>query len=119
MRRIAYVFVGIVLFAAAAGVLGYRLVNEPAFLERYSWVIGEENAASPQQHAPEAMSPQGGDRPSMQTQARRGDDRRSPREQLNNMKFFELGLDVANVLVGVIGIYLTLSGIRMRRQVRA
>lgn len=118
MRRIAYVFVGVVLFAAAAGVLGYRLVNEPAFLERYSWLAGEENAAQPQP-APEAMRPQGGDERSMQTQARRGDDRRSPREQLNNMKFFELGLDIANVLVGVIGIYLTLSGIRMRRQLRA
>lgn len=116
MRRFAYVFVGLILFAAAAGVLGYRLMNEPAWQERYAWLMGKENAASPQDPAAEAMRPQGGDDAQMRSLARRGEDRRSARDQF---KLLQLGLDIANVLVGVVGIYLTLNGMRMRRQARA
>lgn len=112
MRKFAYVFVGVVLFAAAAGVLGYRLMNEPAWQERYAWLMGQDPAA-------ETIRPQGGDNAEVRGLARRGEDRQSAREQLNNMKLLQLGLDIANVLVGIVGIYLTLSGMRMRREARA
>ena len=112
MRRLTYLIVGVVLLAAAAGVLGYRLMNEPAWQERYAWLLERESAA-------EAVRPQGGDNAQVRSMARRGEDRQSAREQLNNMKLLQLGLDIANVLVGIIGIYLTLSGMRMRREARA
>ena len=111
MRRLGYILLGVVLLAGAAGVLGYRLQNEPSLTARYSWLAGEENTARPTAPATESFSA-----------SRREDGRefrRSPRDEGSSMKLVELGLDVANVVVGLVGIWLTLSGMSMRRRAGA
>lgn len=115
MGRLGYIFLGLVLFAVAAGVLGYRLMHESDALARYSWIVGEENAAPVQERS--ASRPQASPGTDSFAQARRVEDGR--REKLNNMKLLELGLDIANVLVGLIGIVLAISGMRMRREARS
>lgn len=117
MGRRGYIFLGLILFAVAAGVLGYRLMHEGDALARYSWIVGEENAAPEQERS--ASRPQASPGADSLAQARRVEGGGTRQEKLNNMKLLELGLDIANVLVGLIGIVLAISGMRMRREARS
>lgn len=129
MGRFISVLLGLSLLAGAVGVFGYRLSNDPGALERYSWIAGENTAEQREQDGPAAgpQSMRRQDNDSMMApnaapgddaaQSRRRPDGRSRKEQLDNMKMLELGLDFANVLVGLIGIYLAFGGMRSRRRV--
>lgn len=127
MGRFISVLLGLALLAGAVGVFGYRLSHDPDALHRYSWIAGENRTELQRQEdldatGPQTMRRQGSDRelsPSARpgTEARRRPDGLPRNEQPDTMKMFELGLDFANVLVGLIGIYLAIGGMRSRRQV--
>src|SRR5690606_28839077 len=111
----------------AVGVFGYRLSHDPGGLDRYSWIAGENRTGQQRSEGLDAPGPQtmqrrGGDREMTPyaapgSEARRRPDGRSRHEQPDTMKMVELGLDIANVFVGLIGIYLAFGGMRSRRQV--
>lgn len=127
MGRFISVLLGLVLIAGAVGVFGYRLSHDPGGLDRYSWIAGEDRAGQQRPEdldatGPQAMQRRDGDRDMAPyaapgSEARRRPDGRPRNEQPDTMKMVELGLDIANVFVGLIGIYLAVGGMRSRRQV--
>lgn len=128
MGRFMSVLLGLALLAGAVGVFSYRLSHDPGALGRYSWIAGKNRAdqqtpESLEATRPQAMQRNGGDREINpyagpgRSEARRRPDGRSRNDEPDTMKMFELGLDIANILVGLIGIYLTVGGMRARHQV--
>ena len=95
MRKLFLVLLGLIMFAGAATVFAYRWVGT-------SWVASR--SASPQPGARSA-APQA------------APDRRVTRDRNSGQAFatFEILLNIANLLVGVVGIWLAISGMRMQR----
>lgn len=116
MRKVWYILLGLVLVGVGAGALYYRYMQNPEILSRYESIItGEKEAepppppakkrsASPADDQLERYAPGGGE-PSAYGLPDRS----------HGFSAFEVILDVLNVLVGLIGIVLTFTGMRMRR----
>ena len=93
MRRLLFVLLGLVLLGGAIGTFSYRWFVEPS---RTTQVI-RPGAAPSTRGATEAQ-------------------RRDPRgQQVSAYNTFEIALNVANLVVGVVGIWLAVSGVRARR----
>lgn len=107
--------IGLLVFVVAAGGMWYRLADDPNAGRRYDWALEQigvrKNSAAPS----DAEAPGGRSRSlSQDTQTDRPS--RTRVQQQNGLELFKLGLDLANVLVGLIGLYLAMSGMRMRRE---
>jgi hypothetical protein len=101
MRKVA-VLLGLLLLAGAAGMFGYRWLYEPA------------RSARLQQHAP--WSQRGLSELRSGPRERDGGWRQSSRGQaLSGVQLFELVIDLLNVVVGAVGIWLAIIGMRMQR----
>ena len=108
MRKFALILIGIVLIAACVGYVGWRIHDDPNLLERYerSFSGAVENQSDGSVDAgPDTNNEDGAAR------AARSAEQKAPR---NALKLFEIVLDFANVIVGLIGIWLAVSGMRMR-----
>lgn len=101
MRRFFYVIFGIVLLGVAGAFVMSRLSEEPDLISKYEQKITGEAPAF--ENAPRTRSAQ----PS--TRSLGGDD------SSQELELFQMALDVGNLLVGVIGIYLAFFGGRGRR----
>lgn len=102
MRKVA-VLLGLLLLAGATGMFGYRWLYEPARSARF------------QQHG--SWSQRGVSEPRSGTRERDGGGwRQSSRGQaLSGVQLFELVIDLLNVVVGAVGIWLAIIGMRMQR----
>ncbi|MEQ8825315.1 MAG: hypothetical protein RIC14_13175 [Filomicrobium sp.] len=117
MNKSVVFLIGLLVFAAAAAGLYYRLSNDPNTVSRYNWAleqVGIPNAFGPAptdseqtELAPESRS--------LQKREDRAERRRDRAEYRDRLELFKLGLDLANVLVGLIGIYLALTSMSARR----
>lgn len=123
MLKAIYVLIGVLLFGGAVGFMGYRVAKEPDLIAKYEWML-DENAAKPDAveklELPRTRSATpspdaAGDGPYELQTERRAEDRQRPSADVNNVKLFEYALDVGNILVGLIGIYLALTNMRGRR----
>ena len=101
MRRLTVVL-GLVLLLGAAGMLSYRWFHEPARHARYnpgpsgSWRgVFEPRAGRDSRSEPSAGRP--------------------GREDLSGLRLFEIVIDLLNVVVGIVGIWLAVVGVRMQR----
>ncbi len=110
MRKLIYVLFGLMIFAGATGLLYMRQMQ----------VADDAPVASQSQEksATRGLAPNGPDRPALRVQ--RGDRRidrglSQYRKQDGSLNSFAAILDILNVVVGVVGIGLALSGMRARR----
>ena len=103
MRRLLVVL-GLMLLLTAAGTFGYRWFQEPG---RYA------------RHQPDASGSWRG--PSERSGGWRNDrsgpsaGRNSKSGGLNGLRLFEIVIDLLNVVVGLVGIWLAVMGVRMQR----
>ncbi|MEO1207661.1 MAG: hypothetical protein AAFV45_15140 [Pseudomonadota bacterium] len=117
MAKAFWIFLGLLLIAGAIGAMGYRLTQSPDLLSKYERMIETQTEPAPTTSAPKTRSatpqevaPQGAD--GIQSDAPVA----STEKRVDNFKMLEIALDVGNILVGLIGIYLAVSGMRMRRE---
>lgn len=112
MGRTALFLVGLLMLAVAAGAMWYRISEDPNAARRYDWALEQigvrEKSAAPVEGAQDRSaerSLRSTDRPAELAE-------REDTQQYTEM--LKLGLDVANLLIGLIGIYLAVSGMRGR-----
>ncbi|MEO1281073.1 MAG: hypothetical protein AAFV69_04985 [Pseudomonadota bacterium] len=117
MAKAFWIFLGLLLIAGAVGALGYRFQQEPDLLSKYERMIEPEVTQAPAPTAPQTRSatpqdvgPEGAIEPRSEAPVA------AAKKRVDNVKLLEIVLDVGNILVGLIGIYLAVSGMRMRRQ---
>lgn len=96
MRRTATILLGLMLIVGSVGVFSYRWFVEPS-------------ATSVSSRAPVATR-------SVQPSARSADREavRRPEPAINGVRLFEIVLNTLNAVVGVVGIWVGLMGLRMR-----
>jgi len=114
MKKAALVLLGLLLFAGAAGTLGYRLFLEPeAGLSSRGEDLrsGTRGAFATKSEPRAAQSAQ--DRQAWRSLR---ENNRYYRPQYGGLQMFSLVMDVVNVFVGLIGIWLALWGVRTRRE---
>ncbi len=92
MRKFAYIVLGLALLAGALTFAAYR------FLPGLQSTSVSVASRSVQSASPSAEA------------------RRRPEPGLSGLATFEMALNVANVIVGIIGIWLTMRGIRAERR---
>jgi hypothetical protein len=113
MRKLMYVVFGLMIFAGAAGLLFSRQMREADTAPASAGPAQREGVAT------RGLKPSGGDRIAVQRGTRRIDrginQYRSPD---GSWQMFEAAIDVLNVIVGIVGIGLALSGMRDRREAR-
>ena len=102
MRKISFIVIGLLLLAAATGAYIYRVNDHP-----FTATTDETSATRSLEVAPESP-PQGEGLEGLMRQ-------RYFQPQLGGWQVFSMVMDVLNLLVGGVGIVLTISGIRMRR----
>lgn len=102
MRRLT-VLLGLFLLIGAAGIFSYRWVHEPARYARYnsgpstSWRgVSEQRTGGHETRSSPSAS-------------------RSGRGGLSGLRLFEIVVDLLNVIVGIVGIWLAVIGVRMQR----
>lgn len=101
MRKLIVVL-GLLLLAGAAGTFGYRWLYEPARHARY------------QSHSPGAS--RGYSEPRAMPRERDGGWRRQDGGRgLGGLRLFEIVVDLLNVVIGAVGIWLAVIGMRMQR----
>ena len=106
MRRYGLIFFGILLFTAGLGVLAWRVQTNPGLLERYERALtGQGEKVAPHELSTEA--PSDGRSGTFGSQELEDD-------RVGALKLNELFIDLANVLIGLIGIGLAVSGMRAR-----
>lgn len=100
MRKLLVVLLGLLLLAGAVGAFSYRWVIEPS---RTAAQATRPLASSPQTRAlPTAPSASASRQP-------------APQQKVSAFNIFEIALNVANLLVGGIGIWLAMRGMRATR----
>lgn len=97
MRKLMYILLGIVLVGGAAGAFGVRQLG---------WDVPSFSQAERGGHGDRSFSRERGGGPW------RGED---PRRRGGSWLSFATVLDLLNVIVGVVGIVLTVMGLRMQR----
>ena len=105
MRKILWVLLGLVIFAGAVSLAGYRHVYEPQHRAR--------NAASTPAAAPPATR---GLQQTPPAVARAPATAPTTTTTAINWTSFETLVNIANLVVGLLGIYMTIAGMRMQRQ---
>lgn len=92
MRKLGYIVLGLAMLLGALSFAGYRHLD----------VAGKSAPVATRsiQSAPSASGAQKND-------------------TLSGMQVFELGLNIANVVVGILGIWMTMRGIRAERRADA
>ena len=98
------------------GGLYYRVSNDPGIERRANWAleqIGVRRGTDGLSQDDEA-SPRSGSTSRRSLSERRGA-RRHGRQQGEQLELFKLGLELAIIVVGLIGIYSTASSMRSRR----
>lgn len=112
MRKTMYILLGLLLVGGAIGLFVYRqsVLQEAMTIEQ----TAETEAAEP---APAPST----DRRAEQKERRqmRKAERISSRRDAGNLRWFEMVLNVANIAVGLVGIWLAVAGTRMRREAMA
>ncbi len=97
MRKFGYIVLGLALLVGALSVAGYRhLLPQSASFSK-SAPVGANRSVS----APPAASPRGS---------------KTDNQSLSGVQIFEMGLNVANVVVGLLGIWMTMRGFRAERR---
>lgn len=96
MRKLILVMLGLLLLGGAVGAATYRYVLSPEIQMRAKDARGFDS------------SYRTGPGPSTHRQP-----------QLSALQIFDIVVNVLNVVVGVIGIYLTLTGLRLQRRAAA
>ncbi|MCH9808761.1 MAG: hypothetical protein K0U74_13620 [Alphaproteobacteria bacterium] len=117
MRKTFYVVIGLVIIAVSAGGMWYRINNDPGAARRFDWAmekIGVGQDVNANRQAPDAPAGRSGRLSEHEARSKRREDRRERRQNRDQLELFKLGLDLANIVVGLIGIYLAYSGMRMR-----
>ena len=99
MRKFGLLALGLVLLGAALGTFGYRWIYEPQRAARVVQQAPQGAARGLQGPADARQRPQGGAQKQTQT-------------QVSGFQVFEIALNVANVLVGLIGIWLAVRSVR-------
>ena len=116
MSRFTLFFLGVLICVGAFGGLYYRVSNDPGVERRANWAleqIGVRRGTDGLSQDDEA-SPRSGST-SRRSLSERREVRRHGRQQGEQLKLFKLGLDLANIVIGLIGIYLAASSMRSRR----
>jgi hypothetical protein len=116
MSRFSLFLVGLLICVAAFGGLYYRTANDPGMERRVNWAlekVGLRQKTTVSAEQPREYSRERSAAP--RTRAERRADRRQSRQQDDQLELFKLGLDLANIVVGLIGIYLAASSMRSRR----
>ena len=116
MSRSLVFLMGLLVFAVAAGSFYFRLSSDPSATRRYDWALERLNVRKDASRSDTERSA-----PSVRTYSRgeRADRRtawRQRNQQQDRLELFKLGLDLANVVVGLIGIFLALTSVRGNRQ---
>ena len=107
MRRLT-VLLGMMLLLGAVGALSYRWVHEPGRYARHQ-------PSSPGSWRSPSEPRAGGwrdDRPGPSA------GRSSRNGGLSSLRLFEIVIDLLNVVVGVVGIWLAVVGVRMQRSAK-
>ena len=97
MCKLGYIVLGLALLVGALSFAGYRYSNLTS---------GTAGKVAPATR-------------SVQSAPTAGAARKTTDDSLSGYQMFELGLNVANVVVGILGIWLTLRGIRAERRADA
>ena len=121
MSKTFLFLIGILVFAVAAGGMWYRIAGDPGAGQRYDWAL--EQIGVRQQTAAPIDAEDARDRTSAASpktaNAERSAKRQERRQEREQTELFKLGLDLANLLVGLIGIYLAVSSMRGRSESRS
>ncbi|MEL7048529.1 MAG: hypothetical protein AAFO75_06130 [Pseudomonadota bacterium] len=119
MAKAFWIFMGAVLFLGAVGFLGYRYTQSPDLISKYERMMAPEEVseAKPKTRSvtPAPVAPDDGPQVDYSRQA----DSPLPSSEtsrFDKIRILEIALDAGNILVGLIGIYLAVSGMRMRRE---
>jgi hypothetical protein len=110
MRKLGTIVLGLALIAGALAFAGYRYLEAQKPRTPQVAARGVAPTASPT-----ARSLPGTSAPGPAAEAAR----KAEREGLSGLQMFELGLNAANVLVGILGIWMTMRGIRAERRAEA
>ncbi len=114
MSKSGMIIVGLLLFAAAIGALGYRIMSDPEQTAAYRSIFQRAPSGSGSSAPSQDLSRDRRAAPD-ETRATRRSTRKAQRRARNrNLKFFELIIDILNVVVGLIGIGLAIWGMRAR-----
>ncbi len=105
MRKLLVVIIGLMLFAGAVGALTYRVFVEPQRIAQIKRQLPPPVVVP----LPREMKviPPPVTKPTTRAEAAR----------LDGWHLFEVGLNILNVVVGVLGIWMTIAGMRMQQVV--
>lgn len=100
VMRYVYLLIGLLMVAGAVGFMFYRMDQEPDLVSKYERMIQGESTVKTSEVERRTRSP---------SASRGGGDSES-------VEMFQMALDVGNLVVGLIGIFLAVSSMRGRRQ---
>lgn len=98
---------GLLIWLVAFGGLYSRTANEPGVERRVNWALGKVGVCQETPRGKRSTAPR--------TRAETVSDRRHNHKQDDQLELFKLGLNLPNIVVGLIGIYLAASSMRSWR----
>lgn len=100
--RYVYLLIGLLMIAGAIGFGVHRFVQNPDLMAKYERIIQGESSA----------------KVSGIEKNTRSVTRSSGSTESDGVQYFQMALDVGNLVVGLVGIFLALTSMRGRRQVQ-
>lgn len=108
MSKVVIVLLGLALMAGAAGVAGYRYLVRTDQTSTVRPGVSQNATRGPARESSPGRQPDGA-RPPI----------RPGREQFSGYSVLELALDLINAIVGLVGIFVAILGMRMSRAATA